>query len=31
VTECVRFVNLLLTLDTDLFCVGVQALVPSGA
>ena len=27
-TECVRFVSLVLTLDTDLFCVGVQALVP---
>jgi len=28
VTECVRVVNLVLTLDTDIFCVGVQALVP---
>jgi hypothetical protein len=27
VTECVIFLNLVLMLDTDLFCVGVQALV----
>ena len=27
VTEYVRFVNLLLTLDTGLFCVGVRAMV----